>query len=187
VKRSSLGPAFLSSVAIHVGALMVLSLTWGWLRVLSPPVHLDGTELVMVAPIPEPVAPREPVEVAHPPVVTEEATAVPIPPPSPIEPVTPPKVEPIIPPKNIEQPAPKRVEPRPKPLSPPKPQRAKKPPAEMANEATAGSHNAPTAGDTADSKSGPRLPIPDASRETAAGNVLGQAPTQKAEDRPSRR
>jgi hypothetical protein len=33
--RRSLGPAFISSVAIHVGALTVLSLTWGWLHVLS--------------------------------------------------------------------------------------------------------------------------------------------------------
>jgi periplasmic protein TonB len=163
---------------------MVLSLTWGWLRVLSPPAPLDRTELVMVAPIPEPVAPQEPEGSTPPPVVTEEATTVPALPPLPSEPVTPPKVEPIIPPKSIEQPASKRVEPRPKPLPPPKPPRVKKPPAEMANEATPGSRNAPTAGDTADSKPGPRLPMPDATRETAAGNVPGPAPTQKAEDRP---
>jgi protein TonB len=184
VKRSPLGPAFLSSVVIHVGALMVLSLTWGWLHVPSPPAHLNGTELVMVVPIPEPVAPQEPEEIMPPPVVTEEATTVPALPPLPSEPVTPPKVEPMIPPKIIEQPVPKRVEPRRKPLPPPKPARAKKPPAEMANETTTGPHDAPTTSDAEDSKPGPRLPIPDVSREAPAGNVLAPAPTQKAEDRP---
>ena len=75
--RSSLGPAFISSVAIHVAALMMLPLTWGWLRVLSHSASQDGTELVMVAPIPQPVAPEEPEDLTPPPVMTEEPTTVP--------------------------------------------------------------------------------------------------------------
>ena len=31
---------------------------------------------------------------------------------------------------------------------------------------------------------GPHLTMPDASRDTAAGNVLGPSPTQQVEDRP---
>ena len=182
--RWSLGPAFISSVAIHVGALMVLSLTWGWLRVLSPASSMDGTELVMVAPILQPVIPEEPEEPTPPPVITEEPTTVPAVPPLPSEPVTPLKPEPITPPKIIAQPVPIPAEPRPKPLPPPKPTRVKKPPPENANAATPGPRDAPTRDDAGDSKPGPRLPIPDASQEAAAGNVLGPSPAQKVEDRP---
>ena len=182
--RWSLGPAFISSVAIHVGALMVLSLTWGWLRVLSPASSMDGTELVMVAPIPQPVIPEEPEEPTPPPVITEEPTTVPAVPPLPSEPVTPLKPEPITPPKIIAQPVPIPAEPRPKPLPPPKPTRVKKPPPENANAATPGPRDAPTRDDAGDSKPGPRLPMPDASQEAAAGNVLGPSPAQKVEDRP---
>jgi periplasmic protein TonB len=163
---------------------MVLSLTWGWLRILSQPAHLDGAELVMVAPIPEPVAPMEPEPIAHLPVATEEATTVPALPPLPSEPMTPPKVAPMIPPKIIEQPTPKRVEPRPKPLPPPKPTRVKKPPPETANEATPGLRDAPAAGTAGGSTPGPRLPTPDTSREIAAGNVPGPSPAPKTEERP---
>ena len=92
--RWSLGPAFMSSVAIHVGALMVLSLTWDWLRVLSPATSLDSTELVMVTPLPPPVIPEEPEDRTPPPVITEEPTTVPAMPPLPSEPVTPLKPEP---------------------------------------------------------------------------------------------
>jgi outer membrane biosynthesis protein TonB len=184
VIRSSLGPAFISSVAIHVAALMMLPLTWGWLRVLSHSASQDGTELVMVAPIPQPVAPAEPGDLTPPPVMTEEPTTVPAVPHLPSEPVIPLKPEPITPPKIIAQPVPKPVEPRPKPLPPPKPTRVKKPPAEIANEAMPGPRDAPTKGDAGDFTPGPHLTMPDASRDTAAGNVLGPSPTQQVEDRP---
>jgi periplasmic protein TonB len=162
----------------------MLSLTWGWLRIISPSPSLDGTELIMVAPIPQPVAPEEPEELTPPPVMTEEPTTVPAVPPLPSEPVTPLKPEPITPPKIIAQPVPKQVEPRPKPLPPPKPTRVKKPPQEIANEATSGPPDAPARGDAGDFKPGPRLPMPDTSQEAAAGNVLGPSPAQRVEDRP---
>jgi protein TonB len=182
--RSPHGPAFISAVAIHVGALMLLSLTWGWLRVLSPSASLDATELVMVAPIPQPVSPDEPEDLTPPAVTMEEPTTVPAVPPVPSEPMTPLKPEPITPPKMVTQPVPKQVEPRPKPLPPPKPTRVKKPPAEMANEATPGPRDAPPRGDAGESKLGPRPFMPDASQEASAGNVLGPSPAQKMEDRP---
>jgi translation initiation factor IF-2 len=153
----------------------MLSLTWGWLRTLSPSSALDATELVMVAPMPQPVISEEPEAIIHPAAVTEEATTVPALPPLPSEPVTPPKVEPISPPKIIEQP-------RPKPVPPPKPTRLKKPPPEPSRESMFAPRNAPPGGA---SDPGPRAPMPDASQETAAGNVLGPAPAQEVEDRSS--
>ena len=139
----SLGPAFMSSVAIHVGALMVLSLTWDWLRVLSPATSLDSTELVIVTPLSPPVIPEEPEDRTPPPVITEEPKAVPAMPPLHSEPVTPLKTEPLTPPKIIAQPMPRPVEPRPKPVPAPKPTRVKKPPPEMVHEAMPGPHDAP--------------------------------------------
>jgi len=139
VTRSSLGPAFLTSVAIHLGALVALSLAWGWLRVFPHSASLDGTELVMVAPIAQPMESEEPVEIAPPPpALGEESITVPSLPPGPSEPVPPPQLEPITPPKIIDQPAPKRVEPRPKPVPPRKPARVKKPSPDIANQAATG-------------------------------------------------
>jgi periplasmic protein TonB len=154
---------------------MVLSLTWGWMRVLSPPTSPDGTELVMVAPIPQPVAPEEPEEITHPAVVTEEATTVPALPPLPSEPVTPPQVEPITPPKIIEPP-------RPKPMPPPKPARLKKPSPGTTKESMFGPQDASPGGA---SNPGPGVPMPDSSQETAAGTVLGPPSAQKGEEHPA--
>ena len=67
MSRASLTPAFVTSIAIHLGALLIISLAWGWLRAFSPAPRLNETELVMVAPIPEPVPAPEPEEVAAPP------------------------------------------------------------------------------------------------------------------------
>jgi periplasmic protein TonB len=185
VTRSSLGLAFLTSVAIHLGALMALSLAWGWLRVLPPSTGLDGTELVMVAPIAQPMEPEELAEIAPPPpALEEESTTVPSLPPVPSEPVPPPQLEPITPPKIIEQPAPKRVEPRPKPVPPPKPARVKKPSPDIANQAATGPRETPTGGTGGDSAPGPRLPLHDAARETSSGNVLGPSSAPRAEDGP---
>ena len=162
----------------------MLSLTWGWLRVLSHSASQDWTELVMVAPIPQPVAPEEPEDLTPPPVMTEEPTSVPAVPPLPNVPVTPLKPEPTTPPKMIAQPVPKQVEPRPKPIPPSKPTRVKKPPAEIANEAMPGPRDAPIKGDAEDFTPGPHLPMPDASRDSPAGKVLGPSPTQQVENRP---
>jgi hypothetical protein len=130
------------------------------------------------------MAPEEPEDLTPPPVMTEEPTTVPAVPHLPSEPVIRLKPEPITPPKIIAQPVPKQVEHRPKPLPPPKPTRVKKPPAEIANEAMPGPRDAPTKGDAGDFTPGPHLTMPDASRDTAAGNVLGPSPTQQVEDRP---
>jgi protein TonB len=184
VIRWLLGPAFISSVVIHVGALVVLSLMWDWLRVLSPARGLDSTELVMVTSLPPPVVPEEPEDRTPPPVTTEEPTTVPAAPPMPSEPVIPPGLEPITPPKIIAQPVPTPLEPRPKPLPPPKPTRVKKPPPETANIATPGPRDAPALGGAGEFKPGPRLPLPDTSQEAATGNVLGPSPAQKMGDRP---
>jgi TonB family protein len=76
--RWSLGPAFISSVAIHVGALIALSLAWGWLHVLAPARGLDGTDLVVVTPlVPPPVVPEEPGDRTPSPIITEEPTPLP--------------------------------------------------------------------------------------------------------------
>jgi periplasmic protein TonB len=163
---------------------MLLSMTWGWLRVLSPRASQDGAELVMVVPMPQPLALEEPEEIAPTPALGEESLAVPATPPLSNEPVTPSQLEPITPPKVIEQPAPKRVEPRPKLLSPPKRIRLKKPPPQLANEATPGPRDAPTRRAAEDSEPSPRLPMPDSNREAPAGNVLGPSSSPKAADHP---
>jgi periplasmic protein TonB len=176
VRRWSLGPAFISSVAIHIGALMLLSLTWGWLRILSPATGLDSTELVMVTPFPPPVVQEETEERTSPSVITEAPTIVPTLPPLPSEPITPPKI--------VAQPVPKPVELRPKPLPAPKPTQVKKPPPKIAPEPMPGSRDTPARTEAGDSQPGPRLPAPDTSQEAAAGNVPGPSPAQKVEDRP---
>jgi TonB family protein len=183
--RSSLGPAFFTSVAIHLGALIALSLVWGWLHTFSPPSHLNGTDWILVAPVPQPVALEELEEVPPPPpVVEEEATTGPASPPSSREPAPPLQSEPVIPPRIIRQPMPKPVEPRPKPAPPPKSARVKKPPPEIVNKATPEPRDALTGSDTGNSKPGPRLPSSDPAQETSAGNVLGPSSAQKTEDRP---
>jgi protein TonB len=160
VRRWALGSAFISSVAIHVGALMLLSLTWGWLRILSPATGQGSTELVMVIPFSPPVVEEEPEERTPPSVITEAPTTVPTLPPLPSEPITPPKI--------IAQPLPRPVEPPPKPLPAPKPTPVKKPPPKIVQEALPR----------------PRLPAPDTSPEAVTGNVPGPAPAPKVEDRP---
>jgi TonB family protein len=180
VTRSSLGPAFLTSIAVHLAALMTISIAWGWLRAFSPPTDVNRTELVMVTPVPQTAAPVEPEDFTAPPPATEEVTTVP-PPPPPDEPIAPPNVEPITPPKIVEKTAPKRIEPRPKPQSTPKPARVKKPPPDPTHEATFGPRDALPGGDVEGSKPGPRLPLPN---ETAAGNVLGPPSASKAEEHP---
>jgi protein TonB len=183
--HSVFGPAFLASIAIHLGALTVLSLAWGWLRAFSPPPGPSETELVMVVPVPQPAAPVEPEEIAAPPpAMEEEVTPAPPPPPPPNEPVAPPKSEPITPPKIVEKVAPKPVEPRPKPPPPPKPARVKKPRPDLTHEAAPGPRDVPTARDRENPKPGPRLPLPDEAQDRAAGNVLGPLSAPKAEDRP---
>jgi len=120
---------------------------------------------------------------APPPVTEEEATIPPLPPP-PSEPIAPPEPHPITPPKIVEKTTPKRAEPRPKPQSLPRPARVKKPPPDLTNEAASGLRDAPTSSDEGGSKPGPRLPLPNDTAETAAGNTLGPSSTSKAEDRP---
>jgi periplasmic protein TonB len=185
VIRSSLGPAFLTSIAVHLGALMVISIAWSWLRVFSPPAHLNETELMMVVPVPQPVAPTEPEDIAVPPPATEEeVTTIPPSPPPPDEPMTPPTADPITPPKIVEKTAPTRVEPRPKTRPAPKPARVKKPPPDRTHEPVPEPRDVPTRGDRGDSKPGPHLPWPNETVDTAAGNVLGPSSAPKAEEHP---
>ena len=184
--RSSLAGAFVTSFTIHLGALVVLSLSSGLLRAPSPP-NPDVAELVMVFPIPQPQTPPEPTEVAPPSVPAEEEVAVePPPPPPPPESLTPPQVEPVTPPKIVEKPAPKRAEPRPKSPPPPKPARLKKavPPKPREPEPVA---SGPTEmAEAGGAKSRPRVPIPDDTRGAVAGNVLGPPSEMKAEEQPQK-
>jgi periplasmic protein TonB len=183
--RWSLAPAFISSVAVHVGALIVLSLAWGWLHVLPLARGLDGTDLVVVTPlVPPPVVPEEPGDRTPPPVITEEPTPLPAMSPVPSAPVTPLRPDPITPPKMIAQPTPRPVEPPPKPVPAPKPTRVKKPPPEVAPEAMSGPRDTATKSDAGDAKPGPRLAMPDTSREGAAGNVAGPPAAHRMEHRP---
>jgi hypothetical protein len=78
---------------------------------------------------------------------------------------------------------PKRVEPRPKPLPPPKPARIKKPAPDIMHETATGPRDSSTTGDGMDSSPGPRLPLRDETRETAAGNVLGPPSAHTTEGR----
>jgi protein TonB len=182
----SFGLAFLTSIALHLGALMALSMAWQWLGAFSPPPHPPETELVMVLPVPQLVTPIESEEIAaSPPAMEEEVTGVSPPSPPASEPIAPPTLDPITPPKIVEQKAPKPAESRPKPQLPPKPVRVKKSPPELTNEAAPGPRDAPTGEDRRDAKPGPRLPWPDEAQERGAGNVLGPPSTLKAEDRPS--
>jgi periplasmic protein TonB len=183
VSRSPFGPAFFASIAIHLGALLVISLSWDWVRPVSPPSSPNETGLIMVVPVPPPVIPVESEEIAAPPPETEEITMLPASPPLPSESMTPqPAV--ITPPKLVEQTVLKRVEPRPKPLPSPKPARVKKPSPDIMHEAATGPRDSSTAGDQADSKPGPRFPLPDETRETAAGNVLGPPSAHTTGGRP---
>ena len=183
--RSSLGPAFLTAIAVHLGALMALSIAWDWLRAFSPPANLPETALMMVASVLPPATPVEAEDsAAPPPVAEEEVTTVPPSPPPADEPMTPPKVDPITPPKIVEQTAPTRTEPRPKPRPAPKPSRVKRPPPDHTHEPLPEPRDAPTGEDGGASKPDPRLPLPNETTATAVGNVLGPSSVTTTEEHP---
>jgi periplasmic protein TonB len=180
-----LGLAFFTSIAGHVGGLMVISLAWNWLRPYSPPPLPAGTELVMVVPVPQPEALTELEDFATPTSEpAEEVRTIPPSPPPPDESMTPPKVDPITPPKIVEQTPSKRIEPRPKPQPPPKPARVKKPLPEPTHRPASGPQDASTERDAGGSKPGPRPPLPNETMDTTAGNMLGPSAASKPDAQP---
>jgi hypothetical protein len=77
VSHSSFGPAFLTSIAIHRGVLLVISLVWDWLRLVSPPSGSNETAQVTVVAVLSPAIPVEQEEIAAPAAETEEITTLP--------------------------------------------------------------------------------------------------------------
>jgi periplasmic protein TonB len=101
--RSSLAAAFVTSFTIHLGALVVVSLSPGLLR--APPPNPAMAELMMVTPVPQPETPPALAEMAPPSAPEEEKVAV--------EPPPPPK------PARLKKPVPpKSPAPGPAPLGP---------------------------------------------------------------------
>jgi periplasmic protein TonB len=182
--RSSLAAAFVTSFAIHLGALVVVSLSPGLLRAPSPP-NPDVAELVMVTPVPQPETPPELATMAPPSASEEEEVAIepPSPPPRP-ESITPPQVEPVTPPKIVEKPEPRRAEPRPKSPPPPKPARLKKSVPPKSPEPEPVPSGLTEMADAGGANPGPRIPRPDDAQGAAVGNVPGPPSEPKAEERP---
>lgn len=148
--RSPLATAFLLSISIHLGGLVVVSLCSGVLRAPSPPPNLDAAALMMVAALPQPEAAPEPAAVT--PANAPEEKEV-------VEPVTPPTlVEKPVLPKSPPSPQPARVKASPPPKSH-QSQPAAPAPTAMAN--------------AGKSRPGPPIPLPNEAQGTAGGNVLG--------------
>jgi hypothetical protein len=120
MSHAVLGPAFLTSVLVHLTALLSLSLLWGSLHSNTPKSHLIPTEVVITtppAPPPEPVSTSAIGPLTPPTILTKTDVALAQPPPvAPAAPLTPAKAEPTTPPKAIEKVLPKRAPQRPKPV-----------------------------------------------------------------------
>ena len=117
MNRSPLAPAFLTSVLVHLTALMGLALLWGALPRTPSRPELIPTEMVIAPPAPEPVPMPEAEPITPPTVLTKTDVVLAKPSPSlPTVPLTPAKVEPMTPPKAIEKVLPKPEPARPKPV-----------------------------------------------------------------------
>ena len=116
MNHAPLAPAFLTSVLVHLTALMGLALLWGALPRTPSRPELIPTEMVIAPPAPEPVSIPETEPITPPTVLTKTDVVLAKPPPSvPTVPLTPAKVEPVTPPKAIEKVLPKPEPARPKP------------------------------------------------------------------------
>jgi periplasmic protein TonB len=175
VSYSILAPAFLTSVLVHLTALMSLSLLWGSLHMAAPRSDLIPTEVVIATPPPpppEPIATAEIEPITPPRILTKTDVVLAQPPPStPVAPLTPTKVEPITPPKAIEKVPPKRAEPSPKPPPAAKPHSPSPRPETKTLEKP---------------KPGLFTPLPDEGPAPTGANTLGPSAADNAADRPAK-
>ena len=175
MSHSPLAPAFLTSVLVHLTALMSLSLLWGSLHMVTARSDLIPTEVVIATPpppAPEPVATSEIEPLTAPTILTKtDVVLAQQPPLVPAVPLTPAKVEPITPPKAIEKMLPKRAEPLPKP-----PPAAKHP----------GPPPRPETKTFEKPKPGLFTPMPDEGPAPAGANTLGPSPTNHPADQPAK-
>jgi periplasmic protein TonB len=177
----SLTKAFLTSMLVHLTALMSLSLVWGALHTSMPRSELIPTEMVV---LPPPLAMLEPattseVEPLTPPeiltktdVTLAKTPATPLP-----EPRVPEKLEPLTPPKALDKPLPKRPDARPKP-----------PPAVKRLPAEERPPDPPPGSDTkalAKPKPGPLMGMPDEGSTLEGDNTLGPSSTATPVDQPA--
>lgn len=159
--RSPLATAFLLSISIHLGGLVVVSLCSGVLRAPSPPPNLDAAALMMVAALPQPEATPEPAAVTPANVPEEKAV-----------------VEPVTPPTFVEKQA------LPKPPPSPKPARVKPSPLPKSHQSGPAAPASTEMADAGESRPGARIPLPDEGQGTAGGNVVGPPPDVKPTGQP---
>jgi periplasmic protein TonB len=180
VSHATLAPAFLTSVLVHLTALLSLSLLWGSLHSTTPRSHLISTEVVIATPPPpEPVSMSEIEPLTPPTILTKTDVTLAQPPPiAPAAPLTPAKVEPITAPKAIEKVLPKRAEPRPKPLP-----AAKRPPVDKL---PPGPPPGPETKTFEPPKPGPLTPMPDEGPAPAGANTLGPSAANNPAEQPAK-
>jgi hypothetical protein len=121
--------------------------------------------------------PPEPAEITPPSAPAEEEALV-TPPPSPPEPITSPEVEPVTSPKLMEKPVPAKPPPAPKSM------RAKKPPPPKLRQHKPASPGVTEMAAAGESRPGPRVPLPEAGKEDAGGNVVGPPADVKLAEQP---
>jgi periplasmic protein TonB len=176
------GPAFLTSVLVHLTALLSLSLLWGSLHSNTPRSHLIPTEVVITTPPPpppEPVSTSEIEPLTPPTILTKTDVALAQPPPvAPAAPLTPVKVEPITPPKAVEKVLPKRAPGPPKPLP-----AAKRPPVENL---PPGPPPSPETKIFEPPKPGPLTPMPDEGPAPKEANALGSSAANNPAEQPAK-
>jgi hypothetical protein len=108
----------------------------------------------------------------------EEDAVVTPPPPPPPELITPPHVEPVTVPKLVEKPVPAKPPPAPKSM------RAKKLPPPKPRQREPASPGVTEMADAGESRPGPRVPLPEAGKEAAGGNVVGPPADVKPGEQP---
>jgi periplasmic protein TonB len=174
--HAPLTKAFLTSMLVHLTALMSLSHFGGALRLAPAPSDLIPAELVTVEPppaAPEP-APTSEVEPLTPPTILTK-TDVEL-----AKPSSTPPPEPLSPPKAIEKVLPKRTEPRRKPL----PAAKRTPP--PSDDLPPGPTASPETKTFETPKPGPLIPIPDEGPAPAGSNALRPpSPANPAEQPPT--
>ena len=169
MNHSPLAPAFLTSVLVHLTALMGLALLWGALPKTPSRPELIPTEMVVAPPEPVPMPEAEPI--TPPTVLAKTDVVLAKPSPSlPTVPLTPAKIEPITPPKVIEKVLPKPA--RPKPVT-----AAKRPqPGPLPGPATK-TFEPP--------KPGFFAPLPDEGPAPTGANTLGPSKATNPSDQPA--
>ena len=181
MRRSPLPPAFLTSVLVHLTALLGLSLLWGSLHSTQSQPDLIPTEVIIATPPPppEPASTSELEPITPPSILTKtDVTPAQPPPAPPVAPLTPTPVEPVTPPKAGGKVRPKRAEPRPKPTPV-----AQRPPLDTLPPGPPPGADAKT---FEKPKPGPLTPMPDEGPAPAGANTLGPSTAESPSDQPAK-